>query len=71
MNPLLGRERIDFTEAAARLDVTRRSLFMWVATGKFPRPHKFGGRNFYFEDDFARFVEEYLTADTEKKCPLR
>ena len=65
MRPLLGRERIDFTEAAARLEITRRCLFMWIASGKFPRPHKFGGKNFYFADEFASYVGQALRAEQE------
>lgn len=65
MKPLLGRTRITFDEAAARLDITPRCLFMWVAAKKFPRPCKFAGRNFYFEDEFNQAVGEKLAAERE------
>lgn len=65
MKPLLGRKRISFDEAAERLDITRRCLFMWVAAYKFPRPYKVGGKNFYFEDEFNLAVNAMLSAEQE------
>lgn len=49
---------LTMSKAASLLSVNVRSLYRWIADGKFPKPVKVNGKSLLIWSEFKAFVQE-------------
>ena len=55
---MLPGGRMTRKDAAAYLGREAKTLAMWAVQGKGPKPHRVGGRCFYFKEDLDAFIQD-------------